>query len=113
MSDKAAGPDGSAFTDGLGPAAEADDLTRAIASAWRRQAQRVKYQWPGGCGGYAALQTPEIMAELGFHEAAREVAALTRTAERERLSAYLLKMHERDGARHNYWLCAWRELFGA
>ena len=40
--------------------------------------------------------------------AAQEVAA-----ERERIGDALLKMHERDGARHNYWLCAWRELFGA
>lgn len=57
------------------PAAERedDDLTQAIASAWQRHAQRVKYQWPGGCGGYIALQTPEVMAEMGFQQAVREV----------------------------------------
>jgi hypothetical protein len=61
------------LSEGLGPGAEADELTRAITSAWQRHAQRMKYQWPSGCGGYAALQTPEIMAELGFREAVREV----------------------------------------
>ena len=33
--------------------------------------------------------------------------------ERERLGDWLLKMHERDGIRHNYWMCAWRELYEA
>ena len=71
---------------GLGPDAEADDLTRAIASAWQRHAQRVKYLWPGGCGGYAMLQTPEVMADLGFQQAVREVASLMVGIERARIA---------------------------
>ena len=48
-------------------------LDTAIAAAWAKHAQRVKYQWPGGAGSYAALQTPELMAELGFTLAVREI----------------------------------------
>jgi len=43
-----------------------------------------------------------------------EPAAEARVAaERERIGDWLLKMHERDGHRHNYWMCAWSELYGA
>jgi hypothetical protein len=42
----------------------------------------------------------------------RAYAAAAVAVERERIHAKLLEMHERDGARHNYWLCAWRELSG-
>ena len=51
----------------------AEDLGRAIASAWNRHAQRVHYKWPMGFGGHAALQTPQIMAEDSFYAAVREV----------------------------------------
>ena len=58
---------------GVRPAGAEAELTAAVASAWRRHAQRVHYRWPMGCGGHAALQTPEVMAELGFQQAVREV----------------------------------------
>lgn len=32
--------------------------------------------------------------------------------ERQRIKAALMAMHERDKARHNYFLCAVREIFG-
>jgi hypothetical protein len=52
--------------------------------------------------------------QSGTEDVVRLDAALAAvTAERERIGAALLKMHERDGHRHNYWLCAWRELYGA
>lgn len=35
-----------------------------------------------------------------------------RAEERERLRMWLMEMHERDKARHNYWACAAVELFG-
>ena len=33
-------------------------------------------------------------------------------AERDRIGSALMKMHERDKGRHNYWRCAMIELFG-
>jgi hypothetical protein len=60
---------------GVRPVVDEGALAEATAAAWKRHAQRVKYQWPGGAGSYAALQTPELMAELGFTLAVREVLA--------------------------------------
>jgi len=45
----------------------------AIAAAWAKHSQRPKTSIPAGCGGFALLQGPALMAELGFREAAREV----------------------------------------
>jgi hypothetical protein len=75
-----------------------DTLTRAIASAWARHAQRVRYQWPGGCGGYAHLQTPEVMAELGFQQAVREVASLVLAEQRERLRGLVQAVRDANAA---------------
>ena len=43
----------------------------------------------------------------------RDVAREQEAAERDRLRAKLLEMHERDKDRHNYWKCAVVDLFGA
>lgn len=45
----------------------------AIAAAWAKHAQRPKASLPAGCGGFALLQGPELMAELGFRQAVSEV----------------------------------------
>ncbi len=42
----------------------------------------------------------------------RAYAAEQVAAERERLRATLMEMHERDKHRHNYWACLAVELFG-
>jgi hypothetical protein len=45
----------------------------AIAAAWANYSQRPKVSVPTGCGGFALLQGPELMAELGFREAVKDV----------------------------------------
>lgn len=56
----------------------AHELQREIESAWGRHAQRVHYSWPAGCGGHAALQSPEIMTEPSFQVAVRQIVKIER-----------------------------------
>ena len=72
----------------------ADELHREIKGAWGMHAQRVHYSWPMGLGGYAALQSPKIMAEDGFCVAARQLVL----ADRRRLKALVEAVRDANAA---------------
>jgi hypothetical protein len=56
------------------PAGQANEATEGqIKAAWEKHSQRIHYQWPAGWGCHVPLQTPHLMAELAFNEAAREL----------------------------------------
>jgi hypothetical protein len=51
-------------------------IDAAISALWARHSQPLLYSVPFGCGGYVHLKMqPELMAEIGFREACKELAA--------------------------------------
>jgi len=55
---------------------ETRGIDDTIAALWTRHSQPLLYSVPFGGGGYVHLKMqPELMAELGFREACKELAA--------------------------------------
>ena len=64
-------------------------------------------------GRIEALECLKAGEPLYSGQAVWNVCASAGVVERMAIRSKLLDMHERDKARHNYWLCAVNEIFGA
>lgn len=83
--------------------------------AWRWGAKKLRgVEWRYAARNTRADAEPLYNASA-IEDAAAVGARLGAAAERERIRAHLMEMHERDKGAHNFshWRCAIDELFGA